>query len=197
MRSTVKVIAVDQSMNNPHQTRASLSDITNTQTSEPAGAIDDAERKKQERNAQQRKRRAELSSEQREEINRKQCEYRARASLGDITNTQTSDQAGAVDDAEHRKQERNTQQRKRRAEQREEINRKQREYRTEQREEINMKQREYRARKKAESNHTIPTTIVTPTVPSTSLTGSTIVETTNIKGKENVDPDDFCPQVRK
>ena len=33
MRSTVKVIAVDQSMNNPHQTRASLSDITNTQTS--------------------------------------------------------------------------------------------------------------------------------------------------------------------
>jgi len=74
-----------------------------------------------------------------------------------LSSNSFADQAGAVDDAEHRKQERNTQQRKRRAEQREEINR---------------KQREYRARKKAESNHTIPTTIVTPTVPSTSLTGA-------------------------
>ena len=89
-----------------------------------------------------------------------------------LSSNSFADQAGAVDDAKHRKQERNTQQRKRQAEQREEINRKQREYRTEQREEINRKQREYRARKKAESNHTIPTTIVTPTVPSTSLTGA-------------------------
>jgi len=43
-----------------------------------AGAVDAAAPRRQERNKQQRKRRSEMSDEQREEINRKQHEYRAR-----------------------------------------------------------------------------------------------------------------------
>ena len=41
-----------------------------------SGALDDAERKRLERNSRRRKRRAEMTDEQRHEINRKQCEYR-------------------------------------------------------------------------------------------------------------------------
>jgi len=40
--------------------------------------LDEASRKRDERNRQQRKRRAEMTTEQREEANRKQREYRAR-----------------------------------------------------------------------------------------------------------------------
>ena len=43
-----------------------------------SGDLDDAECKRLERNIKQRKRRAEMSDEQRQEINRRQCEYRAR-----------------------------------------------------------------------------------------------------------------------
>jgi len=42
------------------------------------GDLDEAERKRLERNLKQRKRRAEMSDEQRQEINRRQREYRAR-----------------------------------------------------------------------------------------------------------------------
>ncbi|XP_039838899.1 uncharacterized protein LOC120699098 isoform X1 [Panicum virgatum] len=81
-----------------------------------------------------------------------------RVTLTDITNTSTSDQAGAVDAAAPRRQERNKQQRKRRSEMSDE-----------QREEINRKQHEYRARKKAESNRTYPTGVLTPTMTSSTL----------------------------
>jgi hypothetical protein len=40
--------------------------------------LDEASRKRDERNRQQRKRRAEMTTEQRDEANRKQREYRAR-----------------------------------------------------------------------------------------------------------------------
>jgi hypothetical protein len=43
--------------------------------------LDEASRKREERNMQQRKRRADMSIEQREEINRKQREYRQRKKL--------------------------------------------------------------------------------------------------------------------
>ena len=43
-----------------------------------SGDLDDAERKRLERNMKQRTRRAEMSDEQRQEINRRQREYRAR-----------------------------------------------------------------------------------------------------------------------
>ena len=43
-----------------------------------SATLDNAKRKREERNAAQQKRRAEMSIEQREEINRKQREYRAR-----------------------------------------------------------------------------------------------------------------------
>ena len=43
-----------------------------------SGDVDDAERKRLERNMKQRKRRAEMSDEQRQDINRRQREYRAR-----------------------------------------------------------------------------------------------------------------------
>ena len=43
-----------------------------------SGELDDAERKRLERNSRRRKRRAEMTDEQRQEINRKQREYRAR-----------------------------------------------------------------------------------------------------------------------
>jgi len=43
-----------------------------------SATLDNAKRKREERNAAQRKRRAEMSIEQREEINRKQQEYRTR-----------------------------------------------------------------------------------------------------------------------
>ncbi|CAD6265623.1 unnamed protein product [Miscanthus lutarioriparius] len=59
-------------MSTPKDTRTALSDITNNHVT------DNAKRKREERNAAQRKRRAEMSIEQREEINRKQREYRAR-----------------------------------------------------------------------------------------------------------------------
>ena len=42
------------------------------------GDLDEAERKRLERNLKQQKRRAEMSNEQRQEINRRQREYRAR-----------------------------------------------------------------------------------------------------------------------
>ena len=43
-----------------------------------SATLDNAKRKREERNTAQQKRRAEMSIEQREEINRKQREYRAR-----------------------------------------------------------------------------------------------------------------------
>ena len=43
-----------------------------------SGELDEAERKRLERNIKQQKRRAEMSDEQRQEINRRQREYRAR-----------------------------------------------------------------------------------------------------------------------
>ncbi|XP_066400132.1 uncharacterized protein [Miscanthus floridulus] len=51
-------------MSTPRDTRGAQSDITNV--------TDEASRKREERNMQQRKRRADMSIEQREEINRKQ-----------------------------------------------------------------------------------------------------------------------------
>ncbi|XP_021306215.1 uncharacterized protein LOC110431423 [Sorghum bicolor] len=57
-------------MSTPRDTCGPLSDITNV--------TDEASRKRDQRNMQQRKRRADMSIEQREEINRKQREYRQR-----------------------------------------------------------------------------------------------------------------------
>ena len=42
-----------------------------------SGELDDAERKRLERNIKQQKHRAEMSDEQRQEINRRQREYRS------------------------------------------------------------------------------------------------------------------------
>jgi hypothetical protein len=50
---------------------------------------DNADTRREERNARQRKRRAEMTDQQREEINRKQREYRAwrKAAMQNITTT--------------------------------------------------------------------------------------------------------------
>ncbi|KAG2626566.1 hypothetical protein PVAP13_3KG369600 [Panicum virgatum] len=74
----LRVIGISCTMDMPRQPRVTLTDITNTSTSDQAGAVDAAAPRRQERNKQQRKRRYEMSDEQREEINRKQHEYRAR-----------------------------------------------------------------------------------------------------------------------
>jgi len=74
----LRVIGISCTMDMPRQPRVTLTDITNTSTSDQAGAVDAAAPRRQERNKQQRKRRSEMSDEQREEINRKQHEYRAR-----------------------------------------------------------------------------------------------------------------------
>jgi len=74
----LRVIGISCTKDMPRQPRVTLTDITNTSTSDQAGAVDAAAPRRQERNKQQRKRRSEMSDEQREEINRKQHEYRAR-----------------------------------------------------------------------------------------------------------------------
>jgi len=48
-----------------------------------SGELDEAERKRLERNIKQQKRCAEMSDEQRQEINRRQREYRSRAEMSD------------------------------------------------------------------------------------------------------------------